>query len=114
MSRRVTRSIRDLVIGSKPTRRIQLRSENLPVNVTGWAFKARLQISEADATALLEVTGSIVAPATDGKVDFVFPELTALNTGGRDDSRLLRLRVWTSGPTTDPPHEIFDFGVAVK
>lgn len=114
MSRQVTRSLHDLVIGSRPTRRIQLRRNNAAVNVTGYAFQGRLQVSEGDATPLLTVAGAIVAPATDGKIDFAFPALTEVNTGGRDDQRLFRVYIWTDGNTANPPHEVLDFGVAVK
>jgi len=114
MSRRATSTLKDLVIGSRPTRRIQFRRGNVAVSVTGYAFSGRLQVSENDASPLLTVAGAIVLPASDGKVDFAFPELTAVNTGGRDDQRLFRVYVWTDGVTANPPHEVLDFGVAVK
>ncbi len=107
-----TRRIADLVIGTTPTRQFQFKQAGVAQNVAGWTFKGRLHLSAEDASPLLEING-VITDAPNGKVKFVFPNLTTSNTGGRDE-RLWRILVWTVAPGANPPEEILEFAVTVR
>ena len=102
----------DLVIGSRPSRTFQLRSLNAAVNITVYTVQGQLQSTTDGAPVLGPITG-VLSDAPAGKVRFDFPELTASNTGGRDDGRIWRILVWT-GTFAGVPNEIFEFNVRVR
>jgi hypothetical protein len=108
----------DLYIASKPRRNFKVRQGNAAVDITGWTFRADLLLAPESATPLLALAASaftILAPASAGEVQIAFPDLTEANTGGRDQNRIFRLKMWRPGDDTGGnPREALDFVVAVR
>lgn len=107
----------DLYIGSMPPRGVTIQHRGAPLDVTGFQFRAQLLLAPNASGVLLTIpeTAFSIIDAAKGQIAMAFPELTEANTGGRDNTRTLRLQIWNStDPIGGPPREQFDFVVAIR